>query len=134
MKKPISEKIISINEVKFTHETLLHENYEGYTITTNLFEYKLGISDGQACCEQWGYYSTPDNVNDFIGTTLQRIEIADTALDVTRLEELYEGGAMFVNIFTDRGLLQFTLYNIHNGYYGHNAVLITKEGIKEEII
>jgi hypothetical protein len=29
--------------------------------------------------------------------------------------------AMFVDIETDRGVLQFVAYNAHNGYYGHKA-------------
>ena len=27
--------------------------------------------------------------------------------------------AEFINIYTTKGLLQITIYNEHNGYYGH---------------
>ena len=33
---------------------------------------------------------------------------------------------MFVNVETDKGLLQFVAYNEHNGYYGHEACVISK--------
>ncbi len=34
---------------------------------------------------------------------------------------------MFVNLETNVGLLQFVAYNSHNGYYGHDAVLVSKQ-------
>ena len=34
---------------------------------------------------------------------------------------------MFVDIVTDRGVLQFVAYNIHNGYYGHEAKVISTQ-------
>lgn len=34
--------------------------------------------------------------------------------------------AMFINVETTRGLLQFAAYNEHNGYYGHDVLLVSK--------
>ena len=34
---------------------------------------------------------------------------------------------MFVNINTSNGALQFAAYNEHNGYYGHEAVVISEK-------
>jgi hypothetical protein len=39
-----------------------------------------------------------------------------------------------VNIDTDRGQLQFVAYNEHNGYYGHNAVVVSKQLTHEECL
>jgi hypothetical protein len=39
----------------------------------------------------------------------------------------YSGNIMFVNLTTDRGALQFVAYNIHNGYYGHEATVTCKQ-------
>lgn len=47
---------------------------------------------------------------------------------------LYEGEAMFINFETSKGTLQFTLYNSHNGYYGHTAKVISKRPGNTEII
>jgi hypothetical protein len=37
---------------------------------------------------------------------------------------MYEGGAMFINFITDVGVFQIVAYNEHNGYYGHESVLV----------
>lgn len=31
---------------------------------------------------------------------------------------------MFVDIKTDKGVFQLTVYNSHNGYYGHSVVFL----------
>ena len=36
------------------------------------------------------------------------------------------GSAMFINVETTNGLLQFVAYNEHNGYYGHEVKLVSK--------
>ena len=41
-------------------------------------------------------------------------------------EDLDAGSAMFINVETTRGLLQFAAYNEHNGYYGHDVLLVSK--------
>lgn len=41
-------------------------------------------------------------------------------------EDLDAGSAMFINVETTKGLLQFVAYNEHNGYYGHDVLLVSK--------
>ena len=48
--------------------------------------------------------------------------------------EMYEGGVMFVDIETDRGVLQFVAYNEHNGYYGHEARVSSTQVTHKEIL
>lgn len=106
------------------------ENYEGYEIITDTQTIKLGISKDQNCCENWGYLMSEDNFDNFIGADVISITQVDTALNSRVLDEtsdLYEGAAMFVNILTTKGLLQFVAYNSHNGYYSHEAVVISRE-------
>jgi len=62
-----------------------------------------------------------DDLNDFIGAALSSVEIVNEALNSKLLEDDYEGSTMFVNINTNKGLLQFVAYNNHNGYYSHEA-------------
>lgn len=105
-------------------------NYDGYEIKTDETIIKVLISNSQSCCETWGYLSTNDDVGTFIGAIINKIEVVDTALKrVEILDNLYAGGAMFINFETSVGTLQLVVYNAHNGYYGHEAKLIIGEEI-----
>lgn len=137
------------NKLLQTKETILaiseyEEGWqEGFAIVTEDQEIKLMIDNDQCCCENWGYFMTEDNLEKFIGSELISISLTDSMLktvDVNKLKgnydndiiddnkiRLYEGDAMFVNIHTSVGVLQFVAYNEHNGYYGHEAVIIAKE-------
>lgn len=84
-----------------------------------------------------------DNFNKYKGATLLDLKITDTQLKSFNQEELtgdfnnkdfdedgkirlYEGEAIFVDIITNVGVLQFCAYNEHNGYYGHSVVIESK--------
>lgn len=128
------EKIIAIQEYT--------ENYkEGYKITTSNQDIKLLIDNGQCCCESWGYFLTEDDTYKFIGTNILEIKLTDELnkgvdlngkidewlIDKNGQLNMYDGGCMFVDIVTDKGTLQFVAYNEHNGYYGHNACIISTQ-------
>lgn len=126
------EKIIRIEEDTFkTKLDYEVDAFDGYCIVTDKQIIKIGISNTQCCCEQWGYLTTNDNVNDFIGAELISIEKVDTVLNNKIISELDDWGeevnTMFINFNTSAGTLQFVVYNSHNGYYGHDAVLISKQ-------
>lgn len=59
------EKIISIKEGSF--EKNKYSSYAGYIIETNKQVIKFGISDHQSCCESWGYFSSEDDFDEFVG-------------------------------------------------------------------
>lgn len=125
----INEKIISITETDFKIEGSWPE-YSGFIIETDSQTIKMGISNFQSCCENWGYLMTNDNIQDFVGATLHSISETDLLLNVTELDELrymHEGAKMFINFETSEGTLQFVAYNAHNGYYGHSCVLLSKQ-------
>lgn len=112
------------------------ENFDGYKIylENDSFIF-LGIDNGQSCCENWGYYITHDDCDDlssFIGAEILNYDQLKDSLNYGSnykdgLEEYScdAGGTMYVNIKTSRGLLQLTVYNDHNGYYGHSVVFMT---------
>lgn len=128
------EKILRIEEGVFKSDKNSWTVFEGYIVVTDKQSIKIGISNEQSCCEDWGYLSTNDDLGDFIGTELRSVSITDTDLNTKNIEELQyldAGGAMFVNINTSVGLLQIVCYNGHNGYYGH-AVTVISEQIKHE--
>jgi hypothetical protein len=124
------EKILRIEETVFRTGGNYLDGYVGFQIITDQQTIKVGISDVQSCCESWGYLITNDNIDDFIGSELLNIIRVDTALNNKKIEEIESldcGGAMFINFETTKGLFQIVVYNAHNGYYGHGAVLISKQ-------
>lgn len=124
------EKILRIEETTFKKSKEDYNYFDGFQIITDEQTIKIGIANGQDCCENFGCIITNDDTKDFIGAKLKSLAIVDIALNnkkIEALEYLDEGGAMFVNLETSKGLLQFVAYNAHNGYYGHSAVLVSRQ-------
>lgn len=121
--KEIINSILEITDHKFDDGS----SYDGYCIETNQQAIYLLIDNYQSCCENWGYFMSQDNIADFIGQELLSLKIVDTALNVEKVVDVYEGGIMFVNLETPIGVLQFTAYNEHNGYYSHDAKVISRQ-------
>lgn len=105
--------------------------YDGILISTTEQEIFIGVDDNESCCESWGYVQSEDSLDQFIGSLILSIHKVDLALKSTQiaLDKIFldEGGAMFINIETTKGLFQIAAYNSHNGYYGHMAVLVSKQ-------
>lgn len=127
------EKIISIETITDGEHW---SKMSGYAITTDKQVVKMLIDDFQSCCESFGYFMSEDDLTQFIGAELLEITLTDTALNTEKFVSLemnaepphvYEGGVMFVNIHTAAGTLQFVAYNEHNGYYGHDAKVISEQ-------
>lgn len=124
------EKILSIKETTFKKHEGDWKSYEGYEITTDKQIIKIGISEDQSCCERFGYFITEDNLNDYVGSDLISISRTDTTMDTKTIEELHlydEPNTMFITFETTNGSFQFVAYNSHNGYYGHDAVIISEQ-------
>lgn len=99
--------------------------YDGFIITLeDDTQIKMGISNGQSCCEQWGYLISEDSLEQFIGAEYHGVEVVNEKLETVSMRNIYEGSCMFVNIKTSEGVVQFVAYNEHNGYYGHQAVVV----------
>ena len=133
------ERILSIREVE-------ENGFDGFKILTTEQEIFLGIDNFQSWCEDWGYFVTEDKdkFDDYKGAYLIDIKITDTELksvdrdrvsgkfsdiiqDDGKIYTTYEGSTMFVDIVTNKGTLQFCAYNEHNGYYGHDVVIRSKQ-------
>lgn len=113
-----------------------YKGMEGYKIVTDKQEILILINNSQQCCEEWGYEAcsekgileTQDDLDDYIGVEILDIEIVDTEKDIyknltDRVYRFYSSNAEFVNIKTSKGKLQFSVYNAHNGYYGHKIYI-----------
>lgn len=123
----MSEIIQAITEVTFSPKKKSWAQMDGFKIITDKQEIRMGIYNSQSCCESWGFFMSEDDLEQFIGAEPLGVEIVDTCLKPEKMEDFYEGGTMFVNFNTNRGLLQFTAYNSHNGYYGHAAVIESEQ-------
>ena len=76
-----------------------------------------------------GYLSSEDDFGSFIGSELKNVYVTDTKLGTivsNMKEDLDAGSAMFINVETTNGLLQFVAYNEHNAYYVHEVKLVSK--------
>lgn len=127
----MKEKILKIEDSFFKDAQNDWPYFEGFQVITDKQTIKLGISNTQQCCENWGYFFTNDDIREFIGSEIFNIEIVDESLNNIEFKnkagDLYEGDVMFVNISTNKGILQFTAYNNHNGHYSHEATVISEQ-------
>ena len=122
------EKIVEIKDYEDKGESK-YGTVAGFEVVTDKQSIKLYIDNDVSCCEKWGYFWCNDNQQDFIGAELRSVSLTDTALNEAQMkandlnpnDQWFEGGVMFVNLETDKGMLQFVAYNAHNGYYGHMA-------------
>ena len=101
-------------------------------IVTDSARYVVEIDDDQHCCEIFGgYIICEDEPTSYVGAKLLKIYLTDTSLNTKVVKEINEmqnyydscwfHNIQFVNIQTTCGLLQFVVYNCHNGYYGHDV-------------
>lgn len=104
--------------------------YDGYQIDTSEQTIQVLIDNGQSCCESWGYLASDDDLSAFVGAELRELAIVDEGMNTRMVEagqSLDEGGIVFVNFVTDRGVFQIACYNGHNGYYGHEVHILSKQ-------
>lgn len=123
----VEEKLFQLDE---------YNSFEGYVITTSKDAVKVGISNGQDCCENWGYLISEDDLSDMVGAELLDVKITDTGLNTLmkeKADDIYEGDIMFVDFITTQGTFQVACYNEHNGHYGHWAV-VSSESFNEEML
>lgn len=128
------EKIIRIEEGSFQRDKNDWSSFDGYLIVTDKQTIKFGISNGESCCEDWGHFITNDDTSEFVGASIVSVKIVDECMNKEKAPEIYEGGVMFLDIETDKGVLQFTAYNSHNGHYVHYAVVISEQLNHEECL
>lgn len=121
----MQETILAFQEVD--------EDFAGYRIFTTQQIIELQISNYQSCCERWGYFMSEENLDFFVGSHLIDICITDEKLNKRLAEKMEDeyyldaGGMIFVDLLTDKGTLQFVAYNAHNGYYGHEAKVVSRQ-------
>lgn len=92
----------------------------------------FGIKDGQQCCESFGYISWQEDTdfNDYIGAEVRNISFVESSGNKEFIDWIGDDGigtgididdCMFFDVETDKGDLNFAVYNHHNGYYEHSV-------------
>ena len=122
----MEEKILEINKISDSKS-------DGIEIVTNKQKISFLIDNAQQCCEDFGYFISEDNLEEFIGSKLFDINLISEDNEVRSLfadkfnldNEDFNG--IFINIETSDGTLQFVAYNEHNGYYGHTFTVTSKQ-------
>jgi hypothetical protein len=115
------ERILKIQEFS---EGERYNKIAGFKITTNKQVIKLYINDSNNCCEKWDYLMSEDCLEYFIYSELHGIKEDGVSKGNNKKIDsidLDNGGSMFIDIITSKGVLQFACYNSHNGYYSHSA-------------
>lgn len=93
-------------------------------------EYIFRISSESNCCEEWGSFVSEEDLQKYVGCELYDIYFTDTSLNTEQLkyiaslkDSLDYHNIQFINFKTSKGVFQFTVYNCHNGYYGHDITV-----------
>lgn len=132
-------KITNIREVENIGQETCEQlgrwqKMDGYEISTEDKKIFVLIGNSQSCCEDWGYFSSEDNLTDFIGADLLEVNLTDTERNHKKLKEVLEyglddGGIQFVDFVTTKGVFQLAVYNAHNGYYGHDILIASGDKV-----
>lgn len=145
----MSRTILNINvNASFTHDTgdrySYGISYDGVKIIlSDGTEILFGIENVQNCCERWDYLHSHDNVQDFVGAEFLGLEEKNTwpefikdeyAENALKDSGWNEVGFQAIDIRTSKGLLQFVVYNEHNGYYSHAAILKVGDVIDQSML
>lgn len=127
----MTDKILLIEEVEnvspennFEPSESWWGGYDGVHIKTEKNDIYFLINNCQNCCEDWGSLSSNDDYEEFIGAEYLGYDNITSEKLSSQIGDVDEGGTVFLNIKTDRGILQFAVYNKQNGYYGHTVKII----------
>lgn len=101
--------------------------YDGILIKTDKGDITILISNGQSCCESWGYeygaflYKNVSNISviDKITEIFMNEKILKVLECDDEINEWGDGGSLNVVFVCNTGTFWVRLSNIHNGYYSH---------------
>ena len=119
-KIPENATVVSIDSDYIINQSV-YTDLEGLKITTDKGDIILVIDKESQCCENFGgdFLETPDDIKKYIGAKLLSVE--DTNDHV--LNDSEESNETQLKIVTTKGVLQYAVYNEHNGYYSHGTFL-----------
>lgn len=112
-------------DFSYEGKKLQEYNYGGETFnqikikTKEGTDYVFNFDNDQQCCEDFGYFHSFDikDLKNYVEATLLEIELTQEEEEV----DYGEKATVFIKFKTDKGDFSLTVYNEHNGYYGHNV-------------
>ena len=113
-----------ILEINDNYSIKKNYNYlEGLNIVTDKGNITLVISMDSQCCERYDalFLETPDNLANYIGATIFSVEDVCTSNACEPSDDYCSETQL--KITTSKGVLQYAVYNAHNGYYSHATFL-----------
>jgi hypothetical protein len=119
-KIPENATILSIDS-DYVLDRSEYEHLDGLKIVTDKGDIVLVIDNESNCCEIFGgdFLETPDDITKYIGATL--ISVKDT--NDYSLNPSEFSNETQLKITTTKGVLQYAVYNEHNGWYSHSTFL-----------
>ena len=108
----------------------------GFRIETSKKVIELKISNERDCCEDWGCMSTEDDdLNRFVGQELLELNTTEADTHTTFVKDLDKmdidsGRYEFITLKTPKRVLQFAVYDNHNGYYGHEVKIEVTDRVR----
>lgn len=122
-------KLVSVNAAYIDVD-----GYEGFHVKSTKHSWWITIDMQRSCCEVFGYIASNDNFEDFFGLEISEVSVTDDigngefrtkALGADQGYYGNDDNAIFVTFkFSTGEVLQFAVYNSHNGYYGHNIKVL----------
>ena len=120
--KTIAMSDVLIESIQHKHGD--EDDIEGYIINTNKGNISFLVNNQHQCCERFGYLSTPDNHSEYINENILNITITHNYTVDENDGDTLTNNIMFITLNTTSGDLQFSAYNVHNGYYGHEVDIV----------
>ena len=113
---------------------------------------KFIMDNTEQCCEEFGFIETHENIEEFKNQEIKYVSLVDEEGEEFILigekmegntlikpkiplegEGLYFSAVIFLNVQTDKDLLQFTVYNSHHGDYAHDVKVEMTKTIQYKI-
>jgi hypothetical protein len=110
---PINKEVLEYNYGGETFNQIKIRTYDGP-------DYVFNFSLEDQCCEVFGYFHSFDipDLKNYAEATLLEIELT---YEEQGEIDYGEKNTVFIKFKTDRGDFSLTVYNEHNGYYGHQV-------------
>jgi len=130
------KKVYALGEVIIDSiEEYCIKGFEGWCIHTSKGAIYLAIDDTKQGCEYFGYAIECEGQGDFNfykGASIMRVEQDASPYNGFQGDEYSLGGYTNLNIVTNKGVINFWVYNLHNSFYEHAVkIRVLNEELEE---
>lgn len=122
--------------MKIFNDLTLYREKVNFVDENNVF---VGYDMGQVCCEHADFFFSREipTIIDEGKLEIEKLDLSRFVFDTTFIQEnqlvdLDEGGSVTFLLKSGEEKLYLTLFNCHNGYYGHGFVFKIGDEIQKE--